>query len=332
MRSLRGATATRQRRRWRGAGRVDRLVSLLAAATLLVSLAPRLAHASGHMSLQDANRRWRGARCRSLQEISVKRGQDRHGVSKSRWLWWDQKGGNHRARLYFENADALEPRFRNRVLPAGTEFTVIGWAEDKRGGNVFLEVEVAGLPVRARLFYWDDWVGKVGKSRLDDFERWVRFKVFQILETPDEEIIDVSSGVAGSPVPVPVPAPATAAPVAKPAAPAGPPGLRILAVSVEPVRVVPGAEVFLVVTYGVDGVPPGATLEVTERRSIVQDGRMLTTVEEVVRRPAGVHQSKQPIRLPAGLSTGVYELRATVRAGTLVGEGSAMFEVTSNAR
>jgi len=304
------------------------LVYAVAGAALLLTLTPSPALASKRLSLQEANRRWRGARCRSLQEISVKGGQDRHGVSKSRWLFWDKHGGNHRARLYIENADALVPRFGRQIVPAGTELRAIGWGEVKPGGSVFLEVEVADLPVKAKLFYWDDWIGKVTEKRLDQFERWVRFEVFQILETPDEKIVDVprsggrSSGAATA-VPPPVP---------RPDVTKGSMGLRVLAASVEPVRVAPGDQVRLVITYAVDGVAAGITLAVTERRTILQRGVPLTTVEEVVRRPAGVHQSRQPMQIPAGLAAGVYELQVTVRAPGVLGEGSAVFEVTNGAR
>ncbi len=258
----------------------------------------------------------------------MKSGHSRHGVSKSRWLFWGKKGSNQRARMYFENAEALEPTFRDRVLPAGTEFIAVGWGQDEADKSVFLEVKVAGVPVQAKLYYLDSWVGKVREKRLGEFERWVRLDLCQIVESPDEKLVDVPGPSASSSLP---PRPVRA-PVVQPMAPTSPPRLRVLAVSVEPVRVVPGGEISLVVTYSVDGVAPGATLAVTERRTIVRDGGTLTSVEQVVHRPAGVHQSRQPIRIPATLAAGIYELRAAVRAAGIAGEGSAVFEVTNDAR
>ena len=103
--------------------------------------------------------------------------------------------------------------------------------------------------------------------------------------------------------------------------------LRVLSASVEPVRAEPGQEVQLVVVYTIDGVPPGAEIEVIESRAVLEDGRHLNTVRAVVRRPSGVHESRQSLRLPQSLAAGVYELAVEVRAGETRSEGTAIFEV-----
>jgi hypothetical protein len=293
---------------------------------------PTPAVAGDRGSLDDANRRWRGARCRSRVLLELKGGVDKDGTAKSRWLFWDSKGGNHRARFHFTNAGALRSRFRKGVIPAGTEFECLEWGEDK--GDLYLEVVVAGTPARARLFFSDDWAPRVGIKRVDDFERWVRFQVFELLETPDEALVDVP-GVASAPAGGGRPrAPAEdRGPVLTgPARPVpGSPSVRVLAASVEPVRAEPGSEVQMIVVYGVEGVPTGMALAVTESRSILRGEEILTSVEQEVHRSVGVHRSSQPITIPAGIAEGVYELRVVVRSMSSSGQTSAMFEVSNDA-
>lgn len=298
---------------------------VIALVAIVASAGSQWAAAGGDQPLAGANSRWRGARCRSRQEISFKGSPDRQGSVNSRWLWWGEEHSNHRARFVFEHAGDLPRQFHKGVIPPGTEFTALGWREERPGGSLFLEVQVAGTPVTGKLYYLDDWVGKVGVGRVDDFERWVRFEVFEILDTPDEALVDVVREAAVAP------APAVAHTVADQTpqrADATPLACRVLAVSVEPTRVAPGDEVQLVVVYGVEGVPPGLSLEVTERRTIVKNGERLNTVEELVHRNAGVHRSSQSMRLPGGLAAGVYELEVTILSLDTESQGSAVFEVT----
>jgi len=307
----------------------------VACALLLASLlAPAATFADDPLTLADANRRWQGARCRSRQAIALKGKAKSDGPTKSEWLWWDERGGNHRARLFFENAGALSSRYRGGWLPPGTDFEAIGWGEDRPGGSAYLEVAVSGLPVRAKLYFYDDWVGQVGVGRLEAFERWVRFDLFEILETPDEALVDVAVPATAS-----APAPAAPAPVApatrSPTPSSGPlraPTLRLLAVSVEPARAAPSDEIRLVATYGVEGLSPGENAEVEERREISRAGEVLTSLTAFVARAAGIHQSSQPLTLPADAAPGVYELSLTLRTRGVEAQGKALFEVGDRAR
>lgn len=295
---------------------------IVVAATMMVMAVPcGAASSSASDGIEAANRRWRGARCRTRQPIELKKGESRDGWSKSRWLFWSPEGGNSRARLWFSDGDAVRRRFGGGLLPTGTELVARGWSVEKN--DLFLELELAALPVRVKVFYWDDWVGRVSGGRIDDFERWARFDLFELLSSPAEELIEVAPAPQ-SPEPA---SPSVSRDAPRRGSGQGIAVLRVLSASVEPVRAEPGQEVQLVVVYTIDGVPPGAEIEVIESRAVLEDGRRLNTDRAVVRRPSGVHESRQSLRLPQSLAAGVYELAAEVRAGETRSEGTAIFEV-----
>ena len=248
-------------------------------------------------------------------------------------MFWSPEGGNSRVRVLVSDGDAVHRRYLNGTLPAGTSFVAVGWAEDKPGGNVHLELEITidGTPVRVRVYYYDDWVGRVSAKRLDEFELWARLDLFNITSTPDEQLVAAQpdggqttpAGVAPT---VPPPPAAHGEPISATR------DLRVMAASVEPARIAPGSEINLIVVYEVEGIPPGSTVTVTERRTILHRGQTLTSTETSVTRGSGVHESSLPMGVPGTLAAGVYELQVTVEMAGLARSGSAMFEVTAGGR
>jgi len=290
----------------------------LAAAFVAPSPSALAAEAGG---LEDANRRWRGARCRTKQEITVRKKADSDGWSRSEWLWYGpKKGGNERVLVLLTKSAAIHARYPGGTLPPGVELVGVGWATEKPDGkgDLYLELEHPGVGARARIYYYADWVGRVPLSRLGEFERWARLDLLDIVATPEESLDEV----APSPSEI-----ATAPPSVAPSAPA-PPEVRVLAASVEPARAPPGAEVALRIVYSVAGPPPGAEAAVVEQRVVKRGGSVLTTLRAEARRAAGIHESTQKLRLPPDLAAGVYEVEARVAFGGREAAAAAVFQVT----
>lgn len=279
-------------------------------------------------ALAEANRRWSGARCRTRQEINVKKKADGDGWSRSEWLWYGgKKGGNERVLVTFTNAAAIHARYPGGTIPPGVDLVGVGWATEKPdgNGNLYLELEHPGVGARARVYYYADWVGRVPLSRLAEFERWARLELFEILSTPEESLDEVAA-----PPPVALP-PATRSGASQGPPVAQVPGtleLRVLAASVEPARAPPGTEIALRIVYSVAGPPPGAETAVVEQRVVKRGGSVLTTLRAEARRAAGVHESTQKLRLPADVAPGVYEVEAHVAAGGRAATAAAVFQVT----
>ncbi len=314
------------------AGRFSRCVGVLAGAGLLIAFAaapsPR-AIAKGDASLDEANRRWGGARCRLLFDVPVKKGKDRDGWSKSVYIvpapGRKVLKGNMGALLRVSNRDLVP----GGVVRVGTAFVADGWTfEDPKGKDgLQLELRFEGIDARARLSF----VGAFGKDfdadDLGEIERWVRLDILDV-SPADERLDDAAPPSAPAAVP-----PRPVAPAAPPSAAPGPPVAAaqavVLGVMVEPLKVAAGSQAVLVVTYEVRGLPPGGVAHVTERRVILRVGEVLTTLEATVARQAGIHRSTQPLVVPASLAPGVLELRATVKAGGPESTGQTLFEVTS---
>jgi hypothetical protein len=298
---------------------------MAAAGVALVS--PASAFASESSDLDAANRRWRGARCRTRMEIAVKKGTDGDGWSRSEWLWYSaKKSGNERVLVLVKGADALRGRYAGRTLPIGVELVAAGWATDGEdgGGDLYLELEHPEIGVRARVYYYASWVGRVSVKRLPEFERWARLELLEIVSTPEEQLVDVPSSPPVAAPPVAIASPPAARP---PVEVAGAVDVRVLAASVEPARVPPGSEAGFRIVYSVSGLAPGSETIVAEERVVTRDGTVLTTLRAEARRAAGVHQSIQNLRLPVDLAPGVYELQARVSAGGQTATGTAMFQV-----
>jgi len=307
----------------RGSWKAGLVMCAAAAATLMGAPAPSVA--SDKMSLEESNQRWRGARCRSRVAITLNKRKPKDGWARSHWWIRAGGGGNERVRVWLTEWDAIRARYLGGTLPVGSEFVAVGWGtvKSKDRGDLFLELEHVELGARARVFYGKDWAGIVGVGSLDEFEQWARLEMFEITETPSEQLVEVEM-------------PTTAPPPARPTAVVAPPGpvlsaepteLRVLAASVEPARALPGDELNLQVIYQIDGLAAGAAVNIDEQRVVLRDGATLTTLRAAARHGAGIHHSSQSLRLPPNLAPGLYELQVRVSAAGLEAAGSAVFQV-----
>lgn len=274
--------------------------------------------ASDRMTLEEANRRWSGARCRSGIEITLSDKRPKDGWERSLWIFRTPEGGNERVRVLLTGGDRIRRRYLGGTLPVGSEFVAVGWNTEKPEGRgtLFLELEHIELGARARVYYMKDWVGNVEVDDLAEFEQWARLTMFEILESPGESLVEVGSGSA-----------AEGDPAAAGPPPVGPVELRVLGAGTEPLSVAPGETVVLTVTYEVSGPPAGRSVEVLERRAVLRDGRVLTTLEATVLRGPGLHRSSQSLTVPASIQPGVLELRASVGAAGSESSGEALFRV-----
>ena len=272
-------------------------------------------------TIQQANERWIGARCRTRVPLVAKKAED--GWTRCKWLFYGD-GGNERVRVLLSDGAAVHRAYPRGTIPAGTSWTVRGWAEDD--GDLYLELEMERPPVRARVFYYDDWVGRVGARRLDDFELWAKFELLEVVSLPGEQLVDVSTerdSVAASPVRTPRPPAAPPPPAVAPNAPS----IRVLSVAVQPARVLAGAETQLIIHYEVSGIPSGSAFEVLESRTIHHQGHRIAAFDAPVRRANGSYPSHQPLRVPRQTDPGVYTLTARVSMAGRDSSGAAVFEV-----
>ena len=289
--------------------------------------------------LDEVNRRWKGARCRIRIQVPIKNASDSQGWSKSPRIVGPTESGAYTSnpleawaavRISVSDLAALRPILRAGSIPPGTTFIAEGWRleDPKRGTGPVLELRFADLPVRARISFVVGLRKKLPLDKLGIVDLWLRLSAFQ-LSAVDEQLVDVPRTAEAGPgdtrargrEPVLADSPASA--------PASDPSLGILGVAVDPSRVAPGSEVRLIITYDVGGPPPGGTFDVVERRTILQDGETLTTLEATVARGSGTHKASQPLRLPATLAPGIYELRASVLMPGITSAGSALFQVRS---
>ena len=236
------------------------LALLILVSTLLAGGPPSKAGNRNTLTLEEANQRWAGARCRSRQALTLKKGKNKEGWTKTAWLFWDEDGGNQRARVWFTEAEALRQAQGHNFIPVGSEFIATGWRVEDSGNSVILELELAGTSSRVKVYFWDSWVGRVGLPRLHDFEQWARFDLFELTSVPTERLVDVGASVSP---PSPAPASGPAHEIRPMAATA--PRIDVLATAVEPSSVAPGGEIHLVVIYTLQGLPEGGEVEVEER-------------------------------------------------------------------
>lgn len=288
---------------------------------VFVSTAPTDAMSKKEQAALDkANREWSGASCRTRLPIEVKKPK-KNDWTKCKPIFYTEQRGNERVKVSVSDGAAVHRAFYGGVIPPGTEVKAVGWSASKGGDNLCLELELAGHPVRLKVFYGADW-GEIGIGRMDEFERWAKYDFLDVISNPSEGLVEVPVSAGADPRP----------PVTRPASPSastGPPVVKIDAVAVQPARIAAGASTELIVTYTVGGVPAGATFEVAELREIFLGEQRIASFEERLRRTDGTHPSRQSLTIPAGTAPGVYTLRATlVMAGREVA-GSALFEVTA---
>ena len=79
--------------------------------------------------------------------------------------------------------------------------------------------------------------------------------------------------------------------------------------------------------YVVKGIPPGASFEIGEVRTLIKAGQTVATFEEKVPRPSGTFVSAQEIDVAPGTAPGIYSYEAEVSIAGVTAKGSALFEV-----
>lgn len=266
---------------------------------------------------QEANRRWQGTLCQNRIQLVITDKKDGNGWSKARWLFWEEGGGNERVQVLFTDYDAIRQRYPGGVIPVGSRFRATGWEIDD-SDNLFMQLKLVDIPADVKVYFYDDWVGRVPLSHITDFEQWVRFDFLEILSAPEEALVPVEA-VPSPPMPGLGYSPAEDVPT--------PLTIEIMATAVEPNRVAPGGEVQLETIYSLAGVSRGATIGVREVRTIMQGDQVLSETEAVVQRGSGVHQSSQSLRIPMGIEDGFYKFRVRLEETTDSISGTAIFEV-----
>jgi len=292
----------------------------LVTAALLAGPPPADAAKRDDTLVREVNSRWDGARCRLLFDIPIKKKTDSDGWSKSVWIV-PAEGRKVRkgttAGLMWVSDRSVAP---GGVLRAGTTFIADGWAfkKPKSQDGIYLELRVEGSSARVRFEPCGAWAKNFDVGELQDIDRWVRMDILSV-SAADERLVDVN------PAPPPAPAVSPAGPASL-GTPAGA-DLAILGTTTEPLAVSPGQTIDLSVTYEVTGVAPGSEIEVLERRVILQDGEILTTLEASVRRGPGTHRSTQSLTIPASIAPGVYEMRARIFGAEAEASGETLFQV-----
>ncbi len=275
-------------------------------------------------ALNRLNETWKEAKCRNRISVEIKKGTDRDGWSDSPWMCEHGSGSENVEYFCFRfkvtNRQALLPLMDGKTLRAGARFVVDGWEAEKPKGlkGVTLNLQFVDVPARAQItFTRRGSFNKVGTvERLMNIERYMRFDAFEV-RPPDERIEPVAAPIVVAP---PAPGPLTTPVQVRPE-------LRLMAASVEPARVAVGEEIRLIAIYAVEGLSPGAIVSVNEWRTIRQGERTLTTTDASVQQGSGIHQSSQPLRVPATLAPGFYELLVTIELQGSVKEATAVFEV-----
>lgn len=282
----------------------------------------------GQAALDRINQTWREAKCRNRIAIEIKKGADRDGWSDSPWMCNYDSATDNTAAFCFKfkvtNRKGLLPFMDGKTLRTGMRFVARGWNAKKTNGlkGVTLDLDCVDVPAQAQFtFTRRGSFNKVGTvERLGFIERYMRFEAFEV-RPAGERIESVATPIAAAPpAPRPTPVPVLVRPE-----------LRLMAASVEPARVVAGEEVQLIAIYSIEGLPAGAVTIVNEWRTIRQGQRTLTTTDASVSHGPGIHQSSQPLRVPASLAPGIYELLVTIELQGAVKEATAVFEVIGRA-
>ena len=309
--------------------RLGVLCAWIVLALMLPTSLARAISAEEQATLDRANERWQGARCRTRTTLEVK-GKNNDWV-KCRWFkFGPDKNFQKRVLVKVSDGRAVHRAFSKGIIPPGTEMRALGWIVENN--NVVLELEMVAIPVRLKVYYFD-WIAggmnlvRVGVGKLADFEYWVTGNLLDVLSTPSEQLVEVSATAAVLPRSNPDPPPSVQPPVIV----TDPPTVDIVAVAAQPARVPAGGHVELVITYRVGGAPQGSGFEVIERREIRSQGRVVATFEERPRRANGNVVSRLPVELPVSTAPGIYTLEVHVVMTGSEASGTALFEVVASA-
>lgn len=273
------------------------------------------------LSQADANQWWQGSSARLGRNISFykkpKKGwrvavlelpREGHAVNTKNW---------QDLQMVFRLPDTEASRKvidKDGVLYAGTAFHMNGWGVSELDGDPvnILRLQLANdtapgdITVRC-LQYRTLIIFKSSDCTLDGVlqraEPYFRAHLFQL---------------------GPGAAPARAA---APAAAASQLSVTVLSASVTPLRVERGAEIQLVITYKIDGLPGSSTAAVMERRIVRKADAAIMDLPSAVTRASGTFTSRQTIRIPASAEPGAYSFTADVSVNGATGTGEALFEV-----
>ena len=301
-------------------------LALLSAVFVVQAAAARPAPAPG---VEQANQRWKNARCRLRLPLIIGKKKNSEGWSYSSWYEVAGSKPAYYFRFYVSDRQRIAHLLDGKTLRVGTSFISRGWhmRESKKSRSLWLDLQFADLPVDARIEVWL----KHPDQNFALAERYMRITAFEI-QAMDEQLVDVPTTSTTSPA-VPVegspPPPVQPQPIATELTD---PELHIVAVAVQPARVAPGGEVRLVITYEVSGVPPGPGFQVLELREILRGGQRFAGFEERLQRTNDVFTSSQPLRLPPDVAPGIYTLWAEVVMAGSKATGTAIFEVAQRTR
>ena len=285
-------------------------------------------------TLRSINERWEGAECALRVPFEFKKKRPDDGWYESTFYAAQRQVEGIKLlqfRLKLRDLRPLADRMAARHLVAGTRFRCEGWKFRDADGydHAFLSLRSVLGDVEGELWLW------AGSSHpeLKQVERIEQYLRLSILEV--RAASETLQRVAVAPArPAALPAPAISAEPFAPTSAASAtatavfrPRVEILAVAVDPPQVAPGTRVDLVVHYSVDGLPPGASFEVVETRTLLRGQASLTETAEPVARTNGTYTSSQQAPVPADAPRGVYRLEVVLRLAGAEAAGAALFEV-----
>lgn len=297
------------------------------------------------LSLEEANRRWAGAACTLRLPIEIA-GREASGRAGSQWRspWGlytvhpitGRVGCPNCApgelpfsyALVVSDRAALARLMRGQAIPAGVELVVEGWRATAADRGFLLALRFRDAPVEAQFHFAttaQDRKKGMSWDRLAQIESFLRTEILQ-LAAADEQLVPLQGAVpAAEEDSAEALAPAIAAPTDLAGAYA--PEVRIEAVSVNPPRFQAGAEVELIVTFTLSGLPPGAPFELTVEHEIWQEEARLASLPEKVTYRAGTHTNSRTVRSDPAQAPGLYTLRTTVTLAGVSASGTALFAV-----
>jgi hypothetical protein len=103
--------------------------------------------------------------------------------------------------------------------------------------------------------------------------------------------------------------------------------LQLTNVATNPSTVAPGGDVSLDATYALMAPNAQQQFSVMETRIVTLGGTQIANTSRTVDRTAGTYTSKMPITLPAGASTGSYQVQVTVATSGQSTQVAATFSV-----
>ncbi len=227
--------------------------------------------------------------------------------------------------LRVSDRDSLTGLLRGREIPAGTEFIVRSWRALSPERGFILELEFRDAPVTARFYFgmtMKDLKEGMTWDRLAQIEQFMRIQAFRLVAADEALVMMIEAPVTAETRPA---AAADPEPISSP--PDYRPGVRVESVSVNPPKFRAGAEIELVVTLTIAGLPPGATFEVTVKHEIWQDQILIATLPEQVSYAVGTHTNSRTVRSDPGQGPGLYTLRTTVAFVGIAASQSALFVV-----